>query len=107
MSQNGKSKITVEIHNRKYTVVGEESSDHIKKVASMVDQKMDEIRHAKPSIDSAQLAVLTALNTMNDYMKLKEDYNHLKQQQSFNQKSMNNNTNQKQFNYKDRKEDRR
>ncbi|MET3682593.1 cell division protein ZapA [Alkalibacillus flavidus] len=77
MSDDEKNKITVDIHNRKYTVVGEESPEQIKMVASLVDQKMDEIQFAKPSYDTTQLAVLTALNTMNDYLKLKQDYDAL------------------------------
>ncbi|MDQ0351204.1 cell division protein ZapA [Alkalibacillus filiformis] len=81
MSDSEKNKITIEIHNRKYTVVGEESQEQIKMVASLVDQKMDEIQFAKPSFDTTQLAVLTALNTMNDYLKLKQDYDALVQKE--------------------------
>ncbi|NIK11117.1 cell division protein ZapA [Alkalibacillus sp. S2W] len=77
MSDYEKNRITVDIHNRKYTVVGEESPSQIKMVASLVDQKMDEIQFAQPSYDTTQLAVLTALNTMNDYLKLKQDYDAL------------------------------
>ncbi|WP_027964648.1 cell division protein ZapA [Halalkalibacillus halophilus] len=81
MTGSNKNKVTVDIHHRKYTVVGQESPDQIKMVASLVDQKMDEIRYAKPSFDTTQLAVLTALNTMNDYIKLKQDYDALVQSQ--------------------------
>ena len=75
MLESDKTKITVDIHNRKYTIVGKESAEHIKMVASLVDQKMEEIRYAKPSLDTTQLAVLTALNTMSDYLKLKDELN--------------------------------
>ncbi|RPF55421.1 cell division protein ZapA [Aquisalibacillus elongatus] len=81
MSESDKNRITVEINNRKFTVVGEESAEHIKMVASLVDQKMDEIRYAKPSLDTSQTAVLTALNTMSDYLKLKEEHNALLQKE--------------------------
>lgn len=75
MSQSNKNRTTVEIHNRSYTIVGdEEEPHHIRMVASLVDQKMHEIHHANPRLDSAKLAVLTAVNTMNDYIKLKEEY---------------------------------
>ena len=74
MSHSDKTKLTVEINNRKYTVVGEESPHHIHIVASLVDQKMKELQAANPKLDTAQLAVLTAMNTMNDYIKLKEEY---------------------------------
>ncbi|WP_017187303.1 cell division protein ZapA [Alkalibacillus haloalkaliphilus] len=81
MSDSEKNKVTVEVHKRKYTVVGEESPEQIKMVASLVDQKMDEIQYSKPSFDTTQLAVLTALNTMNDYLKLKQDYDALVQKE--------------------------
>ena len=77
MDGSNQTKLTVEIHKKKYTIVGQESSEHIKMVASLVDQKMDEIQYAKPSLDTSQLAVLTALNTMNDYLKLKQEHNEL------------------------------
>ncbi|RKQ37954.1 cell division protein ZapA [Oceanobacillus halophilus] len=75
MTQEKKERVTVDIHNRSYTVVGdEESSTHVRLVASLVDQKMKDIQSANKHLDTASLAVLTALNTMNDYLKLKEDY---------------------------------
>ncbi|MEC5421991.1 cell division protein ZapA [Virgibacillus sp. C22-A2] len=74
MAHNDKSRITVEIHNKSYTIVGEESASHVRLVASLVDQKMSEIQGSNLHLDTTKLAVLTAVNTMNDYLKLKEDY---------------------------------
>ncbi|MFD2627950.1 cell division protein ZapA [Oceanobacillus kapialis] len=74
MTQNNKSRITVDIHNKSYTIVGEEPASHVRLVASLVDQKMSEIQEANRHLDTTKLAVLTAVNTMNDYLKLKEDY---------------------------------
>ncbi|MBM7555018.1 cell division protein ZapA [Thalassobacillus pellis] len=77
MSQSDKEKkrTTVEIFNRSYTIVGQESSKRVKLVASMVDQKMREIQASNRSLDTSRLAVLTAVNTMNDYIALKEEHN--------------------------------
>jgi cell division protein ZapA len=69
-----KSRITVDIHNKTYTIVGSESEEHVRLVADLVDQKMNEIRESNRHLDTTRLAVLTAVNTMNDYLKLKEDY---------------------------------
>lgn len=69
-----KTRVTVEIRNRSYTIVGDENASHVKLVASLVDQKMREIHEMNPSLDTASLAVLTAINTMNDHLLLKEDY---------------------------------
>jgi cell division protein ZapA len=77
VSQSNKTKTTVEIHNRKYTVVGDEPPHHIQMIASMVDLRMKEIQETNPRLDMAKLAVLTAVNTMNDYIKMKEEYHHL------------------------------
>ena len=43
----------------------------------MVDEKMTEIHQANESLDTTRLAVLTAVNTMNDYLKLKDKYDEL------------------------------
>ena len=74
MNNEEKSRITVEIHNKSYSIVGSESEQHVRLVADLVDQKMNEIRESNRHLDTTRLAVLTAVNTMNDYLKLKEDY---------------------------------
>ncbi|KGX93419.1 cell division protein ZapA [Pontibacillus halophilus JSM 076056 = DSM 19796] len=79
MSQS-KKRTTVDIHNRSYTIVGEEAPHHIRMVASLVDQQMRDIHANNPQLDTAKLAVLTAVNAMNDYVKLKEEYTNLLQQ---------------------------
>lgn len=72
-SDQEKKKATVEIYNRSYTVVGDEDPHHIRMVASLVDQTMRDINEANPRLDTSKLAVLTAVNTMSDYLKLKEE----------------------------------
>ncbi len=74
VEEKKQTKITVDILHRPYTIVGKESESHIKLVAGLVDQKMREIQSSNGHLDTAMLAVLTAVNTMNDYLKLKEDY---------------------------------
>ncbi|HLQ72525.1 MAG TPA: cell division protein ZapA [Bacillota bacterium] len=74
MAQNDKTKITVEIHHQQYTIIGNEEANHVQLVASLVDQKMKEMKNSNPQLDTSKLAVLTAVNTMNDYLKLKQDY---------------------------------
>ena len=63
-----------------YTIVGTESSSHIRLVASMVDETMRDISAKNPSLDISKLAVLTAVNTMNDYLKLKDEVERLKEE---------------------------
>lgn len=72
MSQPSKNRITVDIYGVQYTIVGTESASHIRQVASIVDEKMREIHAKNPSLDSNKLAVLMAINAVNDYLKLKD-----------------------------------
>ncbi len=77
MTDFDKSRVTVEIYKNSYTIVGKESSEHVHEVARLVDEKMHEIQQANRHLDTTRLAVLTAVNTTNDYLKLKEKYNAL------------------------------
>ncbi|CAG9608842.1 cell division protein ZapA [Pseudoneobacillus rhizosphaerae] len=72
MAETKKIRTTVDIYGQQYVIVGTESSSHIRLVASMVDDKMREIGSKNPSLDVSKLAVLTALNAMNDLVKLKD-----------------------------------
>lgn len=72
MSEPSKNRITVDIYGVPYTIVGTESASHIRHVASIVDEKMREISSMNPSLDTSRLAVLTAINAVNDYLKLKD-----------------------------------
>jgi cell division protein ZapA len=77
LSENKRNKITVEIYGQEYSIVGEESSHHIRLVASMVDDKMREINSKNPNLGTSKLAVLTAINTVHDYIKIKEELHQL------------------------------
>ncbi|HLQ96702.1 MAG TPA: cell division protein ZapA [Pseudogracilibacillus sp.] len=77
--QEDKMKISVEIYNRTYTIVGSEPKEQVEQVAQLVNKKMEDIHDANKHLDTTKLAVLTAVNTMNDYVKLKEEYNELLQ----------------------------
>ncbi|WP_425462081.1 cell division protein ZapA [Mesobacillus subterraneus] len=72
LSDTKKNKSTVDIYGQQYTIVGKESTSHIRLIASMVDDKMREIGSANPSLDTSKLAVLTAVNAVNDYIKMKD-----------------------------------
>ncbi|EIJ79205.1 cell division protein ZapA [Bacillus methanolicus] len=72
MSDAQKNRITVEIYGQQYVIVGYESTSHIRLVASIVDDKMREISSKNPSLDTSKLAVLTAVNAVNDYLKIKD-----------------------------------
>ncbi len=80
MSEQHKIRVSVDIYGQTYKMVGSETSGHMRLVASMVDDKMREINSHNPSLDSAKLAVLTAINSVHDYVKLKEQVEQLEEE---------------------------
>ncbi|RSL32993.1 cell division protein ZapA [Salibacterium salarium] len=67
-----KQRTTVTIFGQPYTIVGDEPPEHVISVAEQLDQKMREFKRHNPYLDTSRLAVLTALNIVDDYMKLKQ-----------------------------------
>ena len=80
MSEQHKIRVSVDIYGQTYKMVGSETSGHMRLVASMVDDKMREINSHNPSLDSAKLAVLTAINTVHEHVKLKEQAEQLEEE---------------------------
>lgn len=72
-----KRRTTVSINGQNYTIVGFEAPTYVTEVAKSVDEKMKEIKRLNPYLDTTRLAVLTALNVVDDYKKLKEKYERL------------------------------
>ncbi|WP_059103853.1 cell division protein ZapA [Shouchella shacheensis] len=69
-----KQRTTVTINGQHYTIVSAENRDHVKEVARVVDDQMQEVRKRNPYLDTTKLAVLAALNTADEYVKLKRKY---------------------------------
>jgi cell division protein ZapA len=67
VSRQDKTRATVDIFGQQYSIVGSESTSHIRLVASIVDEKMREISTKNPSLDINKLAVLTAVNAVHEY----------------------------------------
>jgi cell division protein ZapA len=80
VSEQQKSRTTVDIFGQQYTIVGTESTSHMRLVASIVDDKMREISAKNPHLDINKLAVLTAVNVVHDFLKLKDEYEIIQRQ---------------------------
>ena len=80
VSETEKKRTTVEIYGQQYVIVGTENVEHVRLVASMVNSKMREIGQKNPSLDSTKLAVLTAVNAVNDYLKIKDQLERLERE---------------------------
>ncbi|MDS9471679.1 cell division protein ZapA [Sporosarcina pasteurii] len=80
MADEQKTRIAVEIYGQTYNMVGTETSSYMRQVASMVDDKMREISERNPSLDTAKIAVLAAVNSVHDYLKLKEQVEQMEEE---------------------------
>jgi len=63
------NKVTVRINGQEYNMVGKEPKEYLLKVASYVDDKMQEVVEANPSLSTAMAAVLTTLNIADELFK--------------------------------------
>lgn len=80
LAEQEKNRVSVEIYGYTYNMVGTESTGHMRLVASIVDDKMREINVHNPSLDTGKLAVLTAVNTVHELLKLKEQVEKLEEE---------------------------
>ncbi|UOK59943.1 cell division protein ZapA [Bacillus sp. OVS6] len=68
------------MYGQQFSIVGTESTSHVRLVASIVDDKMREISSKSPNLDINKLAVLTAVNVVHDYLKLRDEFEKLEKQ---------------------------
>ena len=67
-----KNKIKVSIGSRTYTIIGEDSPEHIAKVGQLVDSNVKELSQAYPSLSISDRAVLAAINVADEFVKTKQ-----------------------------------
>lgn len=79
MNANNKTKTTVRICGREYTITGTDSEEHIKRVAVFVDRKMEELQYAS-RMPQPMVAVLTAVNIANELMKAQDENTRLRRE---------------------------
>ena len=68
-----KNRVKISIDGKSFTLVGEETEEHMRQVAEYIDQKMTEIRQKAVAVtlDSSLAYVLTSINVADDYFKEK------------------------------------
>ena len=74
-----KTRTTVKIGGRDYTIVGEDPPDRIRRVSAYVDRKMDELTYAT-RLSQPMVAVLTAMNIANDLLKAQDENTRLRRE---------------------------
>ena len=68
-----KNRVKISIDGKSFTLVGEESEEHMRQVASYIDEKMAEVREKAVAVtmDSSLAYVLTSIKVADDYFKEK------------------------------------
>jgi cell division protein ZapA len=67
----GKS-FTISILGQKLSVLSDAGDEHVAYVVKYVDDKVKEVEHASGNINTLNIAILTALNIADEYIKYKE-----------------------------------
>lgn len=67
----GKS-FTINILGQNLSVLSDAGDDHVAYVVKYVDDKVKEVEHASSNINTLNIAILTALNIADEYIKYKE-----------------------------------
>ena len=74
-----KIKATVRIAGKDYTIVGNDSEEHMHRVAVFVDRKMEELTLATRMPDS-MVSVLTAMNVADELLKAQDENTRLRKE---------------------------
>ena len=67
-----RNRINVTINDQNYTIIGEDSPEHIRYVAHLVDEKLKEMGRKSTGLDTTRKSILTAVNIMHEKVKLEE-----------------------------------
>ncbi len=73
-----RNKVHVKIYGQEFTISGELPREHIIKVADHVDRSMHEMAKELPSCSTSALAILTAVNSTDEYYRTVEKISELK-----------------------------
>lgn len=61
------------IANQSYTIIGQESAQHMDLVTKLVNDQLKEIKSLSPQIDNEQAAILLAVNAVSDQLKKQQE----------------------------------
>ena len=77
MDEKPSQRITVEIFGDTYPLKTDGDTEHIKKIAAMVDKRMKGVAQRTRTFSGNRISVLAALEIADEYEKLKRDYDDL------------------------------
>lgn len=64
-----KNKVVVKILGQEYTLISDDGREHMQRVSNLVDDKMRELYNNNKKLSTSMVAVLTALNMTDEYLK--------------------------------------
>jgi len=65
--------VEVYILGQRYTIKGDASEEHIRKLAAFVDGKLKEVHNSSPNITPVKASILAALNIADELFKLRNE----------------------------------
>ena len=77
--QNAKTRTTVRIAGKDYTIASYDTEEYVARVAAHVDRKMNELNLAT-HLPAGQLAVLAAVNATDDMLKSRDALERLRRE---------------------------
>lgn len=77
---NQRNKVLIKINGQEYPIMGAEPKEYLLKVGSFVDDKMEVIAKANKNLSTSMIAVLTAINIADQYLKIEVDFEETKKE---------------------------
>ncbi|MBI3939550.1 MAG: cell division protein ZapA [Acidobacteria bacterium] len=62
----------VTILNQAYSIRSDDDPEYVRRLAGYVDQKLNQISQATPTVDSLKVAILTALNIADELFRARQ-----------------------------------
>lgn len=75
-----KTRYKAVIAERTYTIIGQESKQHMDLVTKLVNEQLAELKHISPQTNDEQASVLLAINAISDQLKKQEKVLNLEQE---------------------------
>ncbi len=80
MSEEAKNKTRVMIGGREYSIISDEKTDYIQKIAIELDSRIKELKDAYFSLSALDVSTLAALNIMDDYTHAAEELKNIQEE---------------------------
>lgn len=80
MAKSKQTTLKVELLGQQFTLRGEEDTGHLERVADFVKRKLGDVGAGTRSVGPTKVALLTALNIADDYIKAMDESTELKRE---------------------------